>query len=238
MICRALRTRLRLRRRGFTLIELTLSMAMVAMLALSMYTALQVAQQARRNGTAAVEQTRAISIAAEVLRHDFESVLPPTGQLAGPFVGIRQMGANPSGGDADQIEFHSIGEDEPIREGDPLAEGIRKVQLLVRTDVTPPVLVRRVTRNLLPQIEPLAEEEIICRNVRSFSAKYFDGPAWQESWDSTTLGDVLPMSVAVTLEVDDPTAMTPEAAVRRVTRVFPLSCGRPVDPLSALEGMQ
>lgn len=223
--------------RGFTLIELTLSMAMVAMLALSMYTALQVAQQARRNGTASVEQTRAISIAAEVIRQDFESVLPPTGQLAGPFVGIRQMGANASGGDADQVEFFSIGQDEPVPADHALGEGIRKIQLLVRTDVAPPVLVRRVTRNLLPQVEPRVEEEVICRDVRSFSVKYFDGLAWQENWDSTTLGDVLPMAVAVTLEVNDPTATTPESAVRRMTRVFPLSCAKPVDPLSAMGGL-
>jgi type II secretion system protein J len=222
-------------RRGFTLIELTLSMAMVAMLALSMYTALSVAQQARRNGTANVEQMRAITIAADVLRHDFESVPPPTGQFAGPFVGIRQPGVT---GDADQMEFFSIGEDEPIRADYPMAEGIRKIQLLVRSDVQPPVLVRRVIKNLRPTVEPLAEEEIICRNVRSFSVRYYDGLAWQESWDSTTLGDVLPMSVAITLEVNDPSAATPEAAVRRMTRVFPLSCAKPVDPLSALGGMQ
>jgi hypothetical protein len=87
-----------------------------------------------------------------------------------------------------------------------MAEGIRKIQFLVRTDVQPPALVRRVIRNLKPTVEPVAEEEIICRDVRSFSVKYFDGLAWQESWDSTTLGDVLPMSVAITLEVNDPTA--------------------------------
>jgi len=229
------------RRRGFTLIELTLSLAMVAMLALSMYTALSVAQLARKNGTANVEQMRAITIAAEVLRHDFESVPPPTGTFAGPFVGIRQAGANSNGGDADQIEFFSIGEDEPIKPDYPMAEGIRKIQFLVRTDVQPPALVRRVIRNLKPTVEPVAEEEIICRDVRSFSVKYFDGLAWQESWDSTTLGDVLPMSVAITLEVNDPTATSPqqaEANVRRITRVFPLSCGKAVDPLAAMGGTQ
>ena len=159
-------------------------MEMVALLALSMYTALSVAQQARRNSTANVEQMRAVTIAAEVIRQDFESVPPPTGTFAGPFVGIRQAGAGASGGDADQIEFFTIGEDEPIRPDYPMAEGIRKVQLLVRTDVQPPVLVRRVIRNLKPTVEPLAEEEIICRNVRSFSVKYFDGLVWQENWDS------------------------------------------------------
>ncbi|MEA2710206.1 MAG: ral secretion pathway protein [Phycisphaerales bacterium] len=229
-------------RRGFTLIEITLALGMAAMLALTMYTALSIAQQARRNSTAAVDQTRSISIAGEILRHDFESVLPPVGQLAGPFVGVRQAGANTGGGDADQIEFFSVGEDEPARADDPFAEGIRKIQLLVRTDAASPVLVRRVTRNLMPTVEPAVQEEIICRNVRSFSVKYFDGLAWQENWDSTTLGDVLPMSVAVTLEVDDPTATAAATAAqvstRRVTRIFPLSCAKPVDLMAAMGGGQ
>ena len=229
------------RRTGFTLIELTLSLAMVAMLALSMYTALSVAQLARRNGTANVEQMRSVTIAAEVLRHDFESVPPPTGTFAGPFVGIHQAGGSTAGGDADQLEFFSIGEDEPIRADYPMAEGIRKIQFLIRPEATPPVLVRRVIHNLKPTVEPVAEEEIICRDVRSFSVRYFDGLAWQESWDSTTLGDVLPMAVSITLEVNDPTATNPQQAqanVRRITRVFNLSCAKPVDPLAALGGTQ
>ena len=224
--------------RGFTLIEVVLAMAMVAMLATTMYTAMAVTQRARRSATAAVERTRTLSIAMEMLRRDLESVPPPTGQLAGPFVGLRQQGGNAGVGDADQLEFFTIGEDEPLVATYPLAEGIRKVQLFVQSDAgQQPVLVRRVTRNLTPSVDPRLEDEVICRGVRTFSCRYWDGLAWQENWDSTTLGDVLPMAVAITLEVIDPAAATPatpEAGVRRVTRVFPLSCGKPADPLSSL----
>ena len=224
------------RRGGFTLIEVVLAMAMVAMLATTMYTAMAVTQRARRSATASVERTRAVSIAMEMLRRDFESVPPPTGQLAGPFVGIRQQGGAAGGGDADQMEFYSIGEDEPVVLEYPLAEGIRKIQLFVQSDggTASPALVRRVTRNLLPSVEATVEDEILCRDVRSFAVRYYDGYAWQEYWDSTTMGDVLPMAVAITLETADPTAPTPEAALRRMTQVFPLSCGKPADPLSSL----
>jgi type II secretion system protein J len=221
--------------RGFTLIELILALVICAMLATTMYTAMAVTQRARRSATDAVNRTRAISIAAEMLRRDLESVPPPTGQLAGPFVGIRQAGASGTGGDADQMEFFTIGADEPVRPDYPLAEGIRKIQIMVRSDTgTAPVLVRRVTRNLLPSVEPTVEEEVICRDVRSFAVKYYDGTTWQEYWDSTTLGDVLPMAVAITLEVNDPSAVRPEDSLRRVTRVFTLSCGKPADPLAGL----
>ena len=61
-------------------------------------------------------------------------------------------------GDADQVEFFTVGQDEPVSPIDPMSEGIRKIQLLVRSDVNPPVLVRRVIKNLRPTVEPLAEK--------------------------------------------------------------------------------
>src|SRR5438105_15902932 len=110
------------------------------------------------------------------------------------------MAAN---GDNDTMQFCTIASDEPA-EDTPMSEGVRKVELLIRTDMTPPTLVRRVTRNLLASTDPPVEEEIICRDVRSLSLRYFDGTAWQESWDSTTVGDVLPVPVGIPIEPNNP----------------------------------
>lgn len=204
-------------------------MAMAAMLALSLYAAMNVTLRARTIANAAIEPTRAGMIAIDLVQRDFESVPPLTGTLGGTFHAAHQ----PSGaGDNDQVEFFTIGAD-PIagdpNEGDsvgasPLAEGIRKIELYVEDDADSPVLIRRVTRNLLPASEPLGDEEILCRNVRSFSLRYYDGIAWQENWDSTALGDALPMAVAITIELGD---ANPDAPGRGVTRVVPLSCARP-----------
>ncbi len=68
--------------RGFTLLELTLALTITAMLALSMYMSMNVCLRARRSATAAVQPVRAGTIAMELICHDFESVLPPTGVLA------------------------------------------------------------------------------------------------------------------------------------------------------------
>ena len=220
------------RNNGFSLLELVLAMSMAAMLALTLYTAMNVTIRAQRSAARAVEPTRAAVVACDLLRQDFESIPPPTGILAGQFVGVHQPGA--SGGDADAVQFCTIGADAGAADDDPLSEGIRRVELLVRTDVSPPALVRRVTRNLLASTEPLVEEEILCRNVRSFSLRYYDGYAWQESWDSTTLGDVLPIAVGITLEVgDDAGGPSP----RRISRVIELSCAKPSD-VFAMEGLQ
>jgi type II secretion system protein J len=211
-------------RRGFTLLELVLAMAFVAMLSMTLYGAMRAAFRARSSATSATESIRAASIVAALVRQDLESV-PPIGTLAAEFIGTHAQG-NGLTGDNDYVEFYSIGSDNP-KDDSPLAEGIRRIELLVRTDTGSPALVRRVTRNLLTATQEHYEDEILCRNVRSFSLRYFDGTTWQESWDSTALGDVVPMAVVVVIELNDPAR--PDAEPKRVSCVVPLACGKPTD---------
>jgi prepilin-type N-terminal cleavage/methylation domain-containing protein len=217
----------RRRRGGFTLLELCLAMAMMAMLALTLYMAMTIALRARDSAGANVAPVRAATAAAELVRQDLESVLPPTGTLAGPFEGYSNGGL--PNGRSDGITFYCVERDVALGDA-PLAEGIRRVDLMVRTDVTPPILVRDVSRNLLAQADVPPDEEILCRNVRSFGLRYFDGVTWQEEWDSTTMGDVLPMAVEMTLDVDVPPLKAGgQPTPYRVIRVIPLACAKPSD---------
>ena len=212
-------------RRAFTLLELLVALAMASLLALSLFTAMSVTFRARKSATAAIDRSRAISIASEIIWQDLQSVPPPTGILRGQFVGQRQPGSG--GGNADALEFYTI-ENSGASDDNPMNDGIHKVDLLVRTDVNPPVLVRQVTRNLLSPNQPPPEEEILCRGVRNFTLQYYDGTSWQDSWDSTGTGDVLPLAVSVTLELDNPDPSQSDAKTLSVSRVIPLSCGRSV----------
>src|SRR5438552_14961304 len=124
-----------MKRRGFSLLELVLAMAMSAMLALSLYTAMNVAFRAKRSAAAAVAPARTASLAADLVAQDLQSVLPPTGNLRGPFTGTHQPGG---GGDADSVEFYSIGRDAQLLNS-PLGEGMRKIDLVLRSDVKPAV---------------------------------------------------------------------------------------------------
>jgi type II secretion system protein J len=210
---------------GFTLLELTLALGVTAMLALSLYKSLGVCLQARRSATATVENTRAASIAMELICRDFESVPPPTGLLSQSFIATRQLGPT---GEADFVDFFTIGAD-GVEPRQPFDEGVRQIELALRTDVTPPVLVRRIIRNLMPRVQTEPEEEILCRNVRSLTLRYFDGYEWLEEWDSTVVGNVLPMAVQVILELEDPTADAGSGASFRTVRIVPLACAKPVD---------
>jgi type II secretion system protein J len=215
------------RRKGFTLLELLLAMSLMLLLSLSLYRTMSVATNARRTSERAVLPVRSASAVAELMSQDLSSVLPPTGILAGPFAGQHQTGST-MGASADILDFFCVGEDlPPAQQTQPLAEGIRHVELAMRTDVNPPQLVRRVTRNLLTTSQPDVEEEILARNVRSFGLRYFDGTTWTDSWDSTTADDSLPVVIEMTLEL----AIDPQnesAPTYHVTRLIPLACAKPL----------
>jgi hypothetical protein len=124
--------------------------------------------------------------------------------------------------------------------GDPtLYGGVHRVELVVTpaTDGSGGAnLVRRVTRNLLASTEALPDDEVLCRHVTEFTVRYYDGYQWAETWDSTQLGDTLPMAVEVALAVDappgSPAAKAAEAMAARggvapayrASRIFFLPC--------------
>lgn len=216
-------------RGGFSLLELVLTLAMMAMLTLTLYMSMSIGMKARDQVERTVGQSRSALVAADLIRQDFEAVLAPTGLLAGPFYGSSQGGV---GAQTAELSFRCIGRDPGLAVDDPLAEGMRQVELVMAPDPVrsgQQVLVRRVWRNLLAQVQEEPEEEILCRDVRSFGVRFWDGAAWQETWDSTTLGNVLPLAVEITLDTATPGRAGEAPKVYRVTRYLPLACGKLAD---------
>jgi len=218
-------------RAGFTLLELTLALAMVAIMAASLYASMRVAFRAQASAETAIEPSRTAELAFEIIRNDLQDALPPTPFTNAPVVlaGAFQTtdGKDDRGVDADDVVLYTTA-DAPNR---PSANGdIKKVELLVTTPdgSNDHVLVRRVTRNLLAQVEPTPNEEVICRNVGGFNVRYYDGTDWQTTWDSTQLGDILPNAVEVTLELRRPSAAGQPERVFQFVRVFSISCAAPV----------
>jgi hypothetical protein len=78
--------------------------------------------------------------------------------------------------------------------------------------------------NLLSPSQVDPQVEVLCRRVTSFGVRYFDGTLWQEEWDSTTLGDVLPAAVQVVLQVEWPGRRAEPPTVYQATRTFVLAC--------------
>ena len=217
-------------RKAFTLIELLLALALAAMLAAALHGAMSTAWRAKTSAEGAVEPTRAGSIAMEIIAHDLAAAPPPPSSdssathLGGPFTGTHQ--ASSGSGDNDDLEFRTLAREEG-KDDDALGDGMKIVEYLVQPDADSPTLIRRVTRNILATQDVRSVDEPICRNVRGLTFKYYDGTDWQTDWDSTAVGDVLPLAVMVTIQLNDPKVtggQTP--GVREITRVVPLPCGK------------
>ncbi len=204
---------------GFTLLELILAMGMIAMLAVSLYATLRVAFKARDSAVSGITVMRAANVAMDMLGQDLESALPPTGLLAGAFLAQHNGDVQTS---LDVLEFYCVGSSDSL--DPPRSSGFRKVDLgmLPSPDGRGYLLVRHVTHNLLAPQEVQPDEEILCRNVKSFSLRYYDGEQWQEDWDSTQLGNILPVAVQVDLVIQTSREIT--APMYHTSRVFAFAC--------------
>lgn len=211
-------------RRAFTLLELVVALAMVAVLSVSLAASIRIAFRAQSSAEAAVTPSRSIDLALEFIRMDFENALPQGDNLAGAMTGVTTTDA--LGNPAEEVELYTTAPS-PLR---PSGNGEIK---LVRLLVTPLestgeyALVRQVTRNLLSPYELTPDEQVVCRNVKYFDVRYFDGSDWQDDWDTASMNS-LPMAVEVTLEVELPVSGTlpfgQSAPTARAVRVFKVPC--------------
>ncbi len=230
-------------RRGFTLIELIIALSIVAVISVSLFASLKVAFRAQSTAETSIEPSRTAELAMEFLRQDIENAMPPadttggttlaTGKLVGNFVGTDQTDGRGHPGD-DLVFFTTANAtDHPSANGE-----IKKIELLTyvpeNSNVT--VLARRVTRNLLTNVTPTPDEEILCRGISGFNLRYFDGTDWQDAWDTGTL-NVLPAAVEVTIELERPTA-DGQMRTLRYARVFQLACAADAsDTPDAVQGV-
>jgi len=198
------------------------AMALMSVIAGSLYAGLRIGFKARESAVAAVKPVRAAELAVELLRKDIESALPPTGILAGGFLGLDATDS--AGRDADTLLFHSCAH---VPAPAQRACDVRMVELAVETpsDGGAPALVRRVTTDLLAVETVESAQEVLCRGVSAFNLRYFDGSEWPDSWDSSARGDALPTAVEITLELERPETNRPDAEGYRLSRVLLLHCG-------------
>lgn len=214
---------------GFTLLELVLAMALVSLVAITLFASVRIAFKARQGAEEAIEPSRTASLAMEFLRMDLESAQPPRETLIGPFVGYDSTDARGRGADGVGFFSTAAGPRQEFGSGE-----IKRVELGV--ELLPNTvggteqygLVRRVTSNLLAPQLPEPDVEVLCRGVGAFEVEYYDPlTGWVASWDSSQYEDSLPSAVRVTLELDRVTGGAADDGERlpvRFSRVFRIPC--------------
>lgn len=213
-------------RGGFTLLELIVAMAMIAIVAASLYAALAIAFKARRSARAQTEVVGSAMIALDVVEQEFRSAVPPEGTLTAPFVGsMQRIGL----GSIATVSFCTMGRD-PVAIDEsgnvnPFFDSPRWVELSAVSTGDDLTLIRRIQRNLLTESAFEVEEEPLITGLASFEVRYFDGYEWLEEWDSELQGGVMPQAVKISLEFDQPAPSDPERNYR-LRQVIPLPVGR------------
>ena len=204
------------RRSGFTLLEVLVALIMSATIAGSLAASLYTAYRGRTRAEAAIDAAHLNEALGDVITADLLNAVAPTPNpnnnlaLAGPF----------QGDDASIQLYVSGGDTHGAIHAD-----IKQVSFYVTNDPTTgtgSVLVRAVVTNLLSPIQPEPVQEIVCRNVQSFTISYYDGTGWYETWDSLDHNDALPLAVELT--VVQFSADNVEAT-RQIDRRIMLPCG-------------
>jgi type II secretion system protein J len=207
---------------GFTLIELMISMWMVVIVAGVLYASMQVAFRAKAAAEAAVEPSRSADTVMQFIGNDLQNALPPhdpstyTSQwqyIAGSFEGTD---SSDGGFDAGDLTFYSTAE---MRDHQTANGEIKEIELKVDNNKN---LVRLCLRNLLSELTPNPDQEVLCRNIAGFTLQYYDGSNWNTSWDSTAEDNQLPVAVQVTLVLDRSTPQ--QQRLLKYTRVYQLAC--------------
>ncbi len=229
-------------RRAFTLLEVLVALALIAILSVSLYASLSIAFRARRSAAAATSQVRRADLAMELIAADIRSAVIPKGTgtaavtgtapltLAGPFEG--DDSTDNRGRESDTVTFCCT---TPSPEPKELIGDIRQVQFVCEpsADGRSQVLTRLVTTNLLSPTAVQPQREVLCRGVNSFSLLYFDGTAWWNTWDSTTVSNALPYVVQVTLELVDEQQKSRDAVgYRTLCLLMPLCAPTPTSGIT------
>lgn len=233
---------------GFTLLELLIAMAMVGIVALSLFLSLGTAFKARAAADRAVEPSRTAALALDLIAKDIAAAYPPGGSLANTFLGLPDSSGNPPktpgpmtgtvagafegtdgtddhGNPGDDLLFFTTAESPNHQEG---ANGDQKyveLRTVTSQNGNDILLVRKVYNNLLGQTQEDPDTEVICRGVAGFNLRYFDPVIsdWVDSWDCSQYSNGLPAAVEITLQLDRPGA-DGQSRILTFTRVVPVTC--------------
>jgi prepilin-type N-terminal cleavage/methylation domain-containing protein len=216
--------------RAFTLLELLVAMTLMVVTASCLYTALYTGFRAKGSAQAAVDPSLLAINAIELIKQDTYGVLPPTGTLAGTFVGTDSH--DTKGMDTDSLEFYTT---HIYSSNYELVGGLGKIELLLEEDNDEETgkthegyrLMRKVTTNLLSPKTVESEDHVLCRDVKSLNLRYYDAEdGWLDAWDSTEDANSVPLAMEIDIQVlYKGTNGNAESQTRRLTQSFAIPCG-------------
>lgn len=193
-----LRNRNRRHTKAFTLLELLVSMTIMAVITASLYSTLSLAFMVKEKVQQAVTPLARMNVVFDAIRADLICAVDPAMGLGGAFLGEKAARL-----DNDVMTFYTSNY---TAEEDEVASDVCIVEYgLEQFDTWQGyALVKRKSTNVMSPEAEVAEDdqEVLCRGIYSFWIEYYDGSDWQIEWDSENSASPLPLMVKITVQMD------------------------------------
>lgn len=184
-------------RRGFTLVELLVAIAISAIVLAVINATFFGALRLRNTTQQRIDEDLELQRALDLLRRDLSGLMLPGGVLSGQF---QTSPTSPLTTEApgDRLSPDLYTTTGSVDGWNPFSEAQLVTYYLVpdASGANAKTLVRVVTRNLLPAQTPTSEEQALLSGIAEASLTYFDGAAWNVSWDSAATS-TLPIAIKV-----------------------------------------
>jgi prepilin-type N-terminal cleavage/methylation domain-containing protein len=183
-------------RRGFTLLELLLAILVFSIVLGAVHVVFFSAFKLRNKTSDALERGLPLQQTLAIIKRDLANLVPPGGAFAGqlqstPTLTSMGGGSTTGGGVSGSLNrasgpyfYTAVG---LVEDTAPWGD-LRRVSyfLAPATNDTPGLdLYRSVLRNFLPTLAEETEDQFLMSGVDAITWRYFNGTAWQDTWDST-----------------------------------------------------
>jgi type II secretion system protein J len=201
-------------RRAFTLLELLLAVLVFAIVLAAIHTVFFSAFKLRKRTTETIECSLPLQQTLGIIKRDLANLVPPGGVLSGALQSTPTITTNASGVSLSgllgrqngPLFYTAVGIVDDIA---PWGETERvSYYLATPTNNTPGMdLFRSVARNLLPLTQDQTDDQFLMSGVEAITFQYYNGTAWQDTWDSTQVDSVsgltnnLPTAVKLQLQM-------------------------------------
>jgi general secretion pathway protein J len=178
-------------RRGFTLLELLLALAIAALVLAAAYATLFSLTQAQEHASRGMEQRRALRNSLDLLRRELSSVLFKSGDQRFRFlVQDRDFYGKP----ASIMQYATLA---PPSEG--LSSDLVRVRYQAVEDEATTVSLQRASQGLFLTEERTTDYPLL-ESLEGFLVECYDGSKWVKTWD-TTMTSSLPKMIRVTVSL-------------------------------------
>jgi type II secretion system protein J len=214
---------------AFTLLEILLGLAVFAVVLVVVHSVFYGALQLRNKSIASIENALPLQHALAVIKRDLANLTPPGGTLTGPLQTTPTTTSSTSlthpGQQVGPIFYTASG---TVNDATPWSE-LRKVSYYLMTGTNNTrgrLLVRSMTRNLLPVLTEEYEDQTLLSNVEDMTFEFYNGTAWVSTWDSasgtlTTSSNALPIGIRAAITLVNPQTGVPDVVpIELVVPIF------------------